>query len=55
MDLQLRNQFKEDEACVAVPLEDALKGPGHVAWKLIQDAERHSEGSFAFNDEQIDL
>ena len=31
LDLQTRNQAKEDDACVMVPLEDALKGPGHVA------------------------
>ena len=31
LDLQTRNQAKEEDACVAVPLEDALKGPGHVA------------------------
>ena len=48
--LHLRNQAKEDEACVTVPLEDAMKGPGHVAWKLIQDSKTES---FAFNDEQI--
>ena len=55
LDLQTRNQAKEEDACVAVPLEDALKGPGHVAWKLIQDAKNQSTDSFAFNDEQIRL
>jgi hypothetical protein len=49
-DLQLRNNTKENDACVTVPLEDSMKGPGHVAWKLIQDAKTES---FAFNDEQI--
>jgi hypothetical protein len=50
LDLQTRNQAKEEDACVIVPLEDAMRGPGHVAWKLIQDAKTDS---FAFNDEQI--
>ena len=53
LDLQTRNQAKEEDACVTVPLEDALKGPGHVAWKLIQAAKNQSTDSFAFNDEQI--
>ena len=55
LDLQTRNRAKEEDACVAVPLEDALKGPVHVAWKLVQDAKNDSEDSFAFNDEQIGL
>ena len=53
LDLHTRNEAKEEDACVVVPLEDALKGPGHVAWKLIQDAKNQSADSFAFNDEQI--
>ena len=51
--LHTRNQSKAEDACVVVPLEDALKGPGHVAWKLIQDAKKQSTDSFSFNDEQI--
>ena len=38
MDLHLRNRAKEERACMTVPLEDAVQGPGHVAHKLIQDA-----------------
>ena len=53
LNLQTRNQAKEEDACVMVPLEDALKGPGHVAWKLIQDTKEQSTDSFVFNDEQI--
>ena len=53
IELQLRNQAKDDEACVIVPLEDALKGPGHVAWKLIQDCKSDSTDAVEFNAEQI--
>ena len=35
-----------------VPLEDAIKGPGHVAWKLMQDAKNHPTESIDFNEEQ---
>ena len=52
-ELQWRNQAKDDQACLSVPLADALKGPGHVAWKLIQDINGDTSNDFAFNDEQI--
>ena len=51
--LHIRNRAKDEEGCVAVPLEDALKGPGHVAWKLIQDIKNDASTDFAFNEEQI--
>ena len=35
MQLQARNEAKDKEECVNMPLEDILRGPGHVAWKLI--------------------
>ena len=53
MDLHLRNRAREDEACMTVPLEDAVQGPGHVAWKLIQDARNHPTESIDFNEEQL--
>ena len=51
--LQCRNRAKDEQACLSVPLADALKGPGHVAWKLIQDINGDASDDFAFNDEQI--
>ena len=51
--LRCRNQSRDDEACVVVPLEDALKGPGHVARKLIEDIKNDSTNDFQFNNEQI--
>ena len=51
--LQWRNRAKDEEACLSVPLADALKGPGHVAWKLIQEINGDTSNDFAFNDEQI--
>jgi len=51
--LQHRNHVKDEQACVSVPLEDAMKGPGHVAWKLIEDAKNDPEDDFEFNGEQI--
>ena len=33
--LQRLNRAKDEEACLSVPLADALKGPGHVAWESI--------------------
>ncbi len=51
--LHWRNQTKDQETCVVVPLEDALQGPGHVAWKLIQDIKNDSTNNFEFNGEQI--
>ena len=53
LNLQTRKQAEEEYACVIVPLEDALKGPGRVAWKLIEDTKEQSTDSFVFNDEQI--
>ena len=38
---------------MTVPLEDAVQGPGHVAWKLIQDARNHPTESIDFNEEQL--
>ena len=40
--LFFRNDEKEQAVCVTVPLDDALLGPGHVAWKLIQDIKNDS-------------
>jgi hypothetical protein len=51
--LQSRNEAKDQEDCVLVPLEDALRGPGHVAWKLIQDIKEDPANDFEFNEEQI--
>ena len=53
MDLHLRNRAREEEACMTVPLEDAVQGPGHVARKLIQDARNHPTESIDFNEEQL--
>ena len=53
LQLHGRNQDKDKEACVMVPLDDALKGPGHVAWKLIQDIKNDATNDFEFNEEQI--
>ena len=36
-----------------MPLEDVLLGPGHVAWKLIQDIKADTDNGFEFNEEQI--
>ena len=53
LELQCRNRAKDEEACLFVPLADALKGQGHVAWKPIQDINGGTSNDFAFNDEQI--
>ena len=37
LELQRRNEERQNEDCICVPLEDVLRGPGHVAWKLIKD------------------
>ena len=50
--LQFRNQDKEDNECVSVPLADAMKGPRHVALKLMREAENDSEKPVHFNEEQ---
>ena len=52
LQLQLRNQDKEDIECVSVPLADAMKGPRHVALKLMREAENDSEKPVHFNEEQ---
>ena len=51
--LQRRNDERDNESCVCVPLEDALRGPGHVAWKLIRDIKDNPDNDFEFNEEQI--
>ena len=38
---------------MTVSLEDAVQGPGHVAWELIQDARNHPTESIDFNEEQL--
>ena len=53
MDLHLRNRAREEEACMMVSLEDAVQGPGHVAWKLIQDARNHPTETIGFTEEQL--
>ena len=52
LQLQLRNQVKEDKECVSVPLADAMKGPRHVALKLMREAENHTTNPVHFNEEQ---
>ena len=37
-----------------MPLEDLLRGLGHVAWKLMEDLKNDPERSFEFNEEQKD-
>ena len=53
LQLRARNEAKDNEQCVNMPLDDILRGPGHVAWKLIQDLKEDPDGNFEFNDEQI--
>lgn len=53
LQLQQRNQAKEDEACAVVPLEDIQQGPGHVALKLILEAKNCPSEPIAFNNEQL--
>ena len=36
LELQRRNEDKESGACVSLPLDDVLLGPGHVAWSFIE-------------------
>ena len=50
-----RNHAKDESACVNVPLDTVLRGPGHVAWKLIQDVNEHPSNNFVFNAEQIEV
>ena len=50
-----RNHAKEESACVNVPLDTVLRGPGHVAWKLIQDVNEHPSNNCVFNAEQIEV
>ena len=47
-DMHKRNAQRDKPRCETVPLEDIARGPGHVAWQLI---ENHK---IRFNDEQID-
>ncbi len=37
LQIQARTEATYNDRCVNLPLEDILRGPGHVAWKLIQD------------------
>ncbi len=53
LQLQARNEAKDNEHCVSLPLEDILRGPGHVAWKLIQDLKENPNSNFEFRDEQL--
>ena len=53
LELQRRNEERENEECICVPLEDVLRGPGHVAWKLIKDIKDNPDSDFEFNEEQI--
>jgi len=52
-ELQCRNEAKDEAVCVNIPLADVLQGPGHVAWKLIQDIKNDPSNNFEFNEEQI--
>ena len=54
LQLRARNEARDNEACVNLPLEDILRGPGHVAWKLIQSVKEKLQDSFEFNEEQIE-
>ena len=54
LQLRERNEAKENQECTNMPLTDIMLGPGHVAWKLIQDAKDDPEKPIVFNDEQID-
>ena len=53
MDLHFRNNARDDEVCKVVPLEEAMKGPGHVAKKLVEDAKNHPTNRIEFNEEQL--
>ena len=53
MSLHIRDRARDDAACMMVPLEDAVQGPGHVGWKLMQDAKNHPTESIDFNEEQL--
>ena len=54
LQLRARNEARDNEECVNLPLEDILRGPGHVAWKLIQSVKTRPQNSFEFNEEQIE-
>jgi len=53
LELQRRNEERENEGCICVPLEDVLRGPGRVAWKFIKDIKDNPDSDFEFNEEQI--
>jgi hypothetical protein len=53
LELQHRNEAKDQEPCVNMLLQDVLRGPGHVAWKLIQELKEDRTSDFEFNEEQI--
>ena len=53
LELCARNEARDNEHCVTLPLDDILRGPGHVAWKLIQNLKDDAGNNFEFNDEQI--
>ena len=53
LELIRRNEHKENDICFNLPLEDVLLGPGHVAWKLMQDLRADTDHGFEFNEEQI--
>ena len=52
--LHVRNEARDNEDCVRLPLEDILRGLGHVAWKLIQGVKEDPHNNFEVNEEQID-
>ena len=47
------NAEKYHDACVTVPLEDVLKGPGYVATKIIERAAQNKDDAVKFNVEQV--
>ena len=51
LSLTHRNEARDSEHCVALPLHDILQGPGHVAWKLIQNLKNNATSPLEFNDE----
>ena len=53
LQLRARNEAKDNEQCINMPLEDILRGPGHVAWKLIQGVKEDPQNPFEFNEDPI--
>ena len=52
-ELQCRNKAKDDEVCINIPLQDWLRSPGHVPWKLIQVSNADRTDDFEFNESKF--